>query len=144
MAMSTKKPVGYLGGPIANCNDDEAHEWRYYVTDKTGVLWRNPMIRDFREYGITNNTKEHHISEDIVKYIIESDKADIDASDLCLFNCWKPSFGTPMEIIYAWEQRKPNIIIIPKGVTRSPWLRYHATVVVATVEDAVDYINENW
>lgn len=142
--VTSTKPTGYLGGPIANCDDEQAHEWRNFVTQKTGVHWRNPMIRDFREYGINNKTVEKTIGPDIVKYIIESDKADIDASDICLFNCWKPSFGTPMEIIYAWEQKKNNIIVIPKGVTRSPWLRYHATIVVPTVEDAVDYINENW
>lgn len=138
---------GYLAGPIANCDDAEAHDWRDFIVKRTEgkVNWHNPMDRDFRFYDgkldsnlFNNNTEESTMPDNIVKLIIDGDKAAIDDSDFCIFNCWKPSFGTPMEMIYAWERNKIVWSVVPDTVSLSPWIRYHSTAVVTNLDVIVE------
>lgn len=118
----------YLAGPINGATDEEANGWR---TRAKALLpdVLDPMDRDYRG-------KE----DESVKDIVEGDKRDIDASDAAIAYCPKPSVGTSMEVLYCWKpygQSKPCIVVVPPGSPCSPWLRYHATAVVETIEDAV-------
>lgn len=51
----------------------------------------------------------------------------------------KPSVGTSMEVLFAWERDIPVVVIVP-NVTwpLSPWLKYHAARVVDSLEAARD------
>ena len=121
----------YLAGPISGCTDSEAHDWRELVKTKLGSdRCLDPMCRDFRGRIETD--------ED-VRFIIDNDKADIDRASVILVNAWKPGWGTGMEILHAWERRKPLVIVVPPDKTVSPWLRYHG-LVVRTVNEAVELV----
>ncbi len=74
--------------------------------------------------------------------MVENDKADIDASDVVLVSFVKPSLGTSMEVLYAWERGKKVILVAPQRMVISPWLVYHSHHVFYTVEDAVAHINQ--
>jgi nucleoside 2-deoxyribosyltransferase len=120
-------PIVYLAGPIHGCTDGEANDWRAYVK----TLLPNtvdPMRRDYRG-----------VEDDNVNNIISGDKADIDASDAVIANCPAPSYGTAMEILYAWSLRKLVVVVAPRGPV-SPWLRGHSTTVVHTLDEAVDAV----
>ncbi len=120
----------YLAGPMAGCTDDEMFGWRIEATQRLkNVL--DPTVRDYR--GV-------HETEAQVKHIVHSDKDDIDNADVVLAYCPKPSYGTVMEILYAWERGKTVVIIVPPGALNSPWLRYHSNIIVETVEEACIYI----
>jgi nucleoside 2-deoxyribosyltransferase len=115
----------YLAGPINGCTDDEAINWRDVVKNEIGEAnCIDPMRRDFR--GIEG---EHYES------IVLGDKDDICQSRLVLANCWQPSVGTSMEIMYAYTKGKPVIAVCPLGKP-SPWITYHCyvapTLTVAT------------
>jgi nucleoside 2-deoxyribosyltransferase len=117
----------YLCGPINGCTDSECNDWRSYA--KTQLLDTiDPMKRDYRG-------KE----SESYREIVELDKLDVRQCDVVLANCPKPSVGTSMEILYAWEMGKV-IAVIAEG-TISPWLRYHSTKIFTNIRDAVEWIN---
>lgn len=116
----------YLCGPINGCTDAEANDWRTYVKGRWAGPTLDPMRRDYRG-------REH----EAVREIVELDKADVLASGIVLANCPKPSAGTSMEILFAWENGVPVVAVVPEGAPVSPWIRYHSAHVVHSLSDAL-------
>jgi nucleoside 2-deoxyribosyltransferase len=117
----------YLAGPINGCSDSECKDWRSAVK----ALHPNcldPMSRDYRG-------KE----ADSVVDIVEGDKRDIDECDVVVVFFEKPSVGTSMEVLYAWERKKRVVVVNRSGKPVSPWLVYHSDRVVESLEDAVQF-----
>lgn len=120
----------YLAGPINGCTDDEMHSWRDDMTTRlSGHTILTPVVRDYRG-------KEDESVEDIV----EGDKADVDASDVVIAFCPKPSVGTSMEVLYAWERGKHVVIYAPADAPVSPWLRYHSHAVLHTAAEVAAHV----
>lgn len=119
----------YLCGPIAGCSDEECREWRDYVKERHSNCI-DPMKRDFRGLGAINHDK----------VIVELDKRDIRNSDVLLVNPFKSSVGTSMEMIYAWELGKAVVTVMP-DYQISPWLKYHSTIIVDSLDEALDKIH---
>jgi nucleoside 2-deoxyribosyltransferase len=120
----------YLCGRINGCTDDECKTWR----DRAKLLLVNhevldPMLRDYR--GV-----ESMHTHDIIK----ADKSDIDNSDVLLVWIDEPSFGTAMEIMYAFNERKNIVVVNNIGKALSPWVVGHATKVFYSLETACEYI----
>jgi nucleoside 2-deoxyribosyltransferase len=116
----------YLAGPIHGCSDSEANDWRDAIT-KLHPDTLNPMRRDYRG-------REGNFTAEIV----ELDKKDIDDSDGVIVWFEKPSVGTAMEILYAWERKKPVVVIYKTDAHVSPWLSYHSVAIVKTIEEALE------
>lgn len=120
----------YLCGPINGCTDEECRDWREFV--KQGLHQEktlDPMRRDYRGREAES-----------VREIVELDKIDVAQSDVLLVNYTKPSVGTSMEIIYAWQLGKQIVVVAPPGESLSPWLVYHSHAVLHSFEDAVKHI----
>lgn len=112
----------YLCGPINGCSDEEATGWR----TRAKALFPDaldPMRRDFRGQEAAN-----------VSEIVEGDKHDIDGCDALLVWHERPSVGTAMEVLYAWERGKRVVVIDRSGWPLSPWLVYHAHAVTTSLE----------
>jgi len=121
----------YLAGPIFQCEDHECVDWRETAKRTlVGVKILDPMDRDCR-----GKTEENF------RQIVEQDKADIDRCDILLVNCHKPSSGTAMEMLYAWERKKRVYVVADDDVV-SPWIRYHSTQILRTLADATALINQ--
>lgn len=118
----------YLCGPINGCTDEEASNWREAAKLRLPNTL-DPMKRDYRG-------KE---AQDY-REIVQLDKLDIQKSDVLLVNYDKPSVGTSMEIFYAWQNDKPVIVVCRKDAVISPWLRYHATKIVHSFDEAYKWI----
>lgn len=123
----------YLAGPINGCTDDEANNWRDMVKAHLGEdNCIDPMRRDYR------GREDNNIAD-----IVELDKEDIDSADVMLVNCWQASWGTAMEIMYAWDHtRIPVLAVLPEEIQASPWITYHATV-FRSLDAALRHI-EGW
>lgn len=118
----------YLAGPINSVSDHQAHAWRDEVItalDGRGITFVNPMVRDYRGHEDEN-----------VSAIVEGDLTDIASCDVLLAYCWKPSYGTAMEIRHAAAELRIPVIVVATAPV-SPWLRYHATELYPTLGDAV-------
>jgi nucleoside 2-deoxyribosyltransferase len=125
-----KKRLIYLAGPINGCTDEECKDWREYVKAQLGEEnTLDPMRRDYRGREM-----------ECVDEIVEGDKADIDAATILLINYDRPSVGTSMEILYAWERGKKVIVVAAPGVRISPWLSYHSHKIFFSFENALTYI----
>lgn len=116
----------YLAGPIFGCSDGEAVDWRQRATALLGGDVLDPMDRDYRGRETDPET---------IRQIVEGDKADISRCSGVLANTPWPSFGTAMEIHYAWSLRLPVVAVATGRV--SPWLAYHSALVTSSLEDAV-------
>lgn len=122
----------YLAGPINACSDDEVTSWRAEARaalEPRGHEIVDPADRDFR--GVENETYES---------IVEGDKADINRCDLVIAHCWQPSYGTAMELLYAWERDIPVFAVVPNGQPVSPWVRYHSKRVCPSLFGATQLV----
>ena len=74
--------------------------------------------------------------------VVTTDKHLIDQCDIFVAYINKITFGTVMEIMYAYQQRKPIFIIIPpgKGWENDIWLSYHTSKFFFATEPCFDYI----
>lgn len=119
----------YLCGPINGCTDAEANDWRQYVSQFLPDTI-DPMRRDYRG-----------IEDAAYREIVELDKIDVADADVILVNYEKPSVGTSMEVLYAWQMGKRVVVVHRDGASISPWLRYHAHHLCTSFHDSVDWIN---
>lgn len=121
----------YLCGPINGCTDEECRDWRELVKQLWGGPTLDPMRRDYR------GKEDQSVNE-----IVELDKIDVTNSDALLVSYDKPSVGTSMEVLYAFERGKLVVVVAAPEVRISPWLRYHSHRIVTTYADAVVYLRE--
>jgi nucleoside 2-deoxyribosyltransferase len=121
------KQTIYLAGPINACSDSECNEWRttakVILSDKYDIL--DPMVRDYRDTCL-----------DDYKYIVESDLDDVKKADIVLANCYKPSAGTSMELVYASQMGKK----VYSASSPSPWVKYHSDKTFEHINDAIEYL----
>ncbi len=102
-------PSVYLAGPIANCTGDQARGWR-----QSARRYLAPL-------GITVFDPTQRVMRGAET--IEMDLAQILDSAVVVANCWKPSVGTSMEIMYASVNGIPVVVA---GENLSPWIHHHA------------------
>jgi hypothetical protein len=125
----------YLCGGINGLSDADCRDWREFAKSPLKTETLDPMRRDYR------GVEDVHFAE-----IVDGDLDDIAHSDFVLINATRPSWGTAMEIVYAFEQRKTRIVAwvgafgTQYGGT-SPWLRYHCHEIHESLEDAIASIN---
>ena len=113
--------IVYLAGPINGCSDSEAVNWREEMKARmSNMTFLDPMRRDYRGR-----------EDDCVDEIVYGDIDDIAKSNVVLANCWRPSFGTAMEIYHAYTNIKlPVIVWTEAGKPVSPWLRKFSDYIV--------------
>ena len=121
--------IVYLSGPIRDCTDEEAKAWRTRVKEEFNTI--DPMLRDYR--GM-----EHIVDP---KVVVWKDHEDILKCDVLLANRWKPSDGTPMEIMFAAINGKKVLVVAPGTV--SPWIRFYADKVFPTLDEALDLLRKS-
>jgi hypothetical protein len=119
----------YLCGGINGLSDADCRDWRESAKSLLETDTLDPMRRDYRGR-----------EDESVKEIVHGDYADIDASDFVLANAVRPSWGTAIEIHYAYTRGIP--VIAWTGDARvSPWLRYHCASLHPALGAAIEDIN---
>lgn len=105
----------YLCGGINGLSDSQCRDWRETAKSLLTMPTLDPMRRDYRGR-----------EDESVREIVRGDYADIDACDALLVNAIRPSWGTAMEIHYAYERGKLVVLWTGDAAHISPWLRYHS------------------
>lgn len=127
----------YLSGGIQQFHTKlEATYWRKIATLnlEKEFLILNPMRRIFSDKDVQSHNE-----------IVNFDKHDIQQSDIILVNCTKPSWGTAMEIMYAYTLNKFIVSFTGtpfKQVT--PWIVVHSTRVCRDLGEAIKYIKKHF
>lgn len=117
----------YLAGPIYE-QDDTCIRWRkaaQKILRKKNIISIAPTDVDYRGYERREQTANE---------IVKRDKGWIMDCDTVLAKCDFPSYGTAMEIMFAWSLQK-KIIVVTNSY--SPWIRYHASHVFPTIDEAL-------
>ena len=109
----------YLAGPINACTDEEANKWRDECKSNLGHAFEflDPMARDYRGSESQNAAA-----------IVEGDLRDISSVNAIIVNAERPSWGTAMELSYAYYVAKKPIYAVCSSDKPSPWLAYHTTL----------------
>lgn len=128
-----KKTI-YLAGKMEGLTNDEIMNWRKYAKDKLKDLCNVKYAEPISEMK--------HFNE-----VWDRDYFLLDNSDIILVNFdyekENPFLGTSMEIARAYYQRKPIIIFSSKDWVKNNFtLKYHATCIVNTLDEAIDFISE--
>lgn len=117
----------YLAGPIYE-QDDTCIRWRkaaQKILRKKNIMSIAPTDVDYRGYERREQTANE---------IVKRDKGWIMDCDTVLAKCDFPSYGTAMEIMFAWSLQKKIIVVTN---SHSPWIRYHASHVFPTIDEAL-------
>lgn len=117
----------YLCGPINGRSDDDCTGWREYVKARLPDTL-DPMTRDYRG---------RELEPGIAKEIVLGDKADISLCDAVIAYYDKPSVGTSMEVLFAWEHGIPVHVVDKSGKPLSPWLMFHCERVHQSLDAAI-------
>lgn len=120
----------YLCGPINGCLDEECKDWREFVKARLPDCI-DPMSRDYRGKELS------HYRE-----IVDLDKRDVRNADVLLVYYDRPSVGTSMEILYAWQLGKPVLVVCAPSTRLSPWLIYHSTQIVNSLDQALKWLEQ--
>lgn len=120
----------YLCGGINGLSDADCRDWRETAKANLRTETLDPMRRDYRG-------KE----DDSVNEIVAGDLEDIGQSKYVLVNATRPSWGTAMEIVYAYQAKKCIVTVTGDGPV-SPWLKYHSTFLCLSLAQAINTINE--
>jgi nucleoside 2-deoxyribosyltransferase len=118
----------YLCGGINGLSDAQCKDWREHVKQQLSDQYQflDPMRRDFRG-------KE----DGAVAEIVEGDYDDLENSDIVLVNACKPSWGTAMEMHYAFLNLNKTVVAVCDAERPSPWLRYHCHFLFKTFDEAI-------
>lgn len=119
----------YLCGPINGRADTECKDWREFIKGAWPGQCIDPMRRDYRGR-----------EAEAVREIVELDKVDVARADALLVNYDRPSIGTSMEILFAWQLGKPIVLVAAPGANLSPWLRYHVHHICHDFRSALAFI----
>lgn len=85
--------------------------------------------------------KKINFTKDEICRIIELDKQAISSCDILVAYIRRCSFGTTMEILYAWQQQIPVYVINPGNTfIKDVWLSYHTTRFHETIDECFEYI----
>tara|TARA_Y100000996_G_scaffold410636_1_gene393367 strand:- start:801 stop:1196 length:396 start_codon:yes stop_codon:yes gene_type:complete len=123
----------YLAGPI-------------YEQDDTCIRWRKAAQALLRKKNIMSiaptdvDYRGHERRQEAPQQIVKRDKRWIMDCDTILAKCDFPSYGTAMEIMFAWSLQKQIIVVTS---SHSPWIRYHASHIFPTIEDALESMEFN-
>jgi len=130
-----KDEIGYLSHPFHNRH--AIRKWELDIEKRLGISLLNPFYDNDRDGEI-----EKIDSGEIEKYEIDPDtivsrdlQAINDSDYLVAIIDGTVSYGTIMEIVYAFAWGIPVYIICSNGHHRHPWLQYHAIGVYTTLEE---------
>jgi len=120
----------YLAGPINGCTDEECMVWRARARQLLEGQFDiyDPMDRDFR------GRESLEANE-----IVSTDLLAIAVCDFLLVNASRPSWGTAMEVMRAWESGK-RVVAFSDAESPSPWLTVHTHAIVKSLEAAVVFV----
>jgi len=117
----------YLAGAIQNASDPIT--WRRSLTSKMPEGWE---VVDPTQIELFVGEEDN---EEAARRIVTNDFNAIRKCDAVLALVNIASWGTGMEILFAYQLRIPVIIWSPNNKPVGPWLQFHSTVILSEFAD---------
>jgi hypothetical protein len=118
----------YCSGPLRHCTPTEALGWRSEVKKMLGP----EHVADPADRWWVADESLLTPAQDAE--LVEGDLSDLRRCKGMICVPWKPSFGTPMELVYAKYERILTATVVTKD--SSSWVRYHSDYLTESVADA--------
>lgn len=137
----------YLAGYISNKNVNECMEWRKKIAEHYNkkAKWQGVMcfLDPFNgeiTSGITNDGLKCSIPG---KALVHRDYKSVSIADLIIANLdisgKRPLTGTIFELAWAWEMKKPVIVISKKEMyVEHPFIKDTASIIVKDVDKLLE------
>lgn len=122
----------YLAGPIFNVADPRS--WRRDVANALPPGWTAVDPLDLEDLSAGSSAHE----------IVHADLAAIETCDVVLAKAVEPSWGTAMEIRFAFDHEISVICWRPGRdslETVSPWLQYHCRLITSCFKEVLGFLN---
>lgn len=133
----------YLAGPIDGCTKEECGDWRDKVTKEVpGINFLNPLRRIFKGYDYVKGQWFTGAEKENAAEIVEMDKEDVRHSDVVFIYYDRPSVGTAMEILYAFEHGIYILVVDASNNPLSPWIYYHVDKVVHSLDEGMECLKK--
>jgi len=123
-----------------------------YKQNEIGFNWKDSFINQLKNSQVSMQSdytfliNDPNPSEGVTKeskFLVNRDKQTIDESKILVAYISKVTFGTTMEIFYAYSNNKIVIVIDPMKQFRDDlWLNYHSHYIVDTPGEAACFISE--
>jgi len=124
----------YLAHPFPT--RQRMRKWELKVENKTGLSLFNPFYdidrKDVKEIDLGRRDRYKLNPASVVNADIKKIK---ESTGLIGYVDGSLSYGTIMEIVYAFNYQVPVYLIITNGHHNHPWFRYHATKIFTGLED---------
>ncbi len=134
--MNMKKKI-YLSGPIMDEHPDLAATWRARAKEalRDHFILLDPMRRNFKDREV-----------DSANEIVEFDLQDVRDADILLVNYNKSSIGTSMEVFFAAHNLGKFVVAFSPFSFQdcSPWMVRYCTKILPSLEEAIDYLRDNF
>lgn len=147
------RPVVYLAGPIAGTNAGEAFDWRIEATDKLrqfGIDTRSPMRAKLALIAGPIGANYHEYASKGWAYtpagILTRDHHDVITADAVLMNLLgarEKSFGTGMELAWAYDRHIPTVVALEDAGNvhdNHPMFAAAVKFRLPTLDEAIDAI----
>lgn len=135
----------YISSPIEFCTYSEVWNTR----EKIKKLLGEEHVVDvaYSDIQCVNKFGNKTDAENLVNYDLDR----LSECDVVLCDPWKSSIGVSMEMVYAkgnieWNGERhintpiPVVTIVEDKNNCHPWLRYHSTVLVESVQEGVEVV----
>jgi nucleoside 2-deoxyribosyltransferase len=122
----------YLSGPMGGCSEEERHGWREHAKSRLkGCTVFDPTRRDWKGRD-----------DECYGEIVTTDLEEIRQSAIMLVNAFRPSWGTAMEVFYAYREISCTVYtFVPPDLPVNPWLRFHSHRIYRSLDQAIDATN---
>lgn len=137
----------YLAGPIIDENIVDAINWRNEVKRWADLRGDIKIISPLEGKKVGEITNRVFTANEIVS----RDLTDIDRSDMVLAYISKDlppnylMFGTPCEIMYAWKQGIPVVLVTDSHrLTIHYWTNVLCVRILPDIQQALAYIEAYW
>jgi len=132
----------YLGHPFADRK--WIKEWQIFVEEKYNIEFVNPFY-DITRTDIEKIDAGLEEPESADRDYVDLVSRDLDVMEQCngmlAFITGCPSYGTIMEIVYAYNKGTvPVYLIVTNGKENHPWLRYHATEIFTSLKSFEEFL----
>ena len=107
------------------------------------------FINPFYDKDIENPTLVDEGKMDVYEYMKQLDPVTIVERDIeCIYESMgviafvtdSISYGTIMEIVYAYNNSVPVYMMVTNGYEEHPWLKYHATEIFTLFSDLEEFL----
>ena len=142
----TFERIYYLAHPSRS--RDSIREWQLKIQQKNlGITFINPffegqieekiLVEKLLETGTIPN-----LTNTQCKTIVDNDLDIIEKTDgVVAVIDGNLSYGTIMEIVYAYQLQKPVYLICTNKQQNHPWLQYHSTQIFTTFEQFEEWLD---